>query len=607
MRMTVDCSGKEFAPFTLPPLGNGELSLQIDPEGAMSPRFGSGSDCNISNWNGMTPGIRRAGWRWGGSHTAGRELFPFGFFTQELPGREEPESRRLTFDTELAEVASELRWPDGCVLTSEIFCHASLNLVAIRKRSSHPMQYRFSHHPEHRRLRLEPIETGLWNCVYDLDELREERLAIVAPLPGFTPERGGLAWQGELTEGVWILAWGEEAIRAARGRTFDELRREHRGEWAAFYRRSRPAALPEHLKRSYETALYHLKISTTLWSVPTGLFDSHWHGRFFAFDELFILRGLLSAGCYAEARRIPAFRIATHDYARQRACKGSTGDGSCHYSWETLEDGSEGAPTGFWLDHVFHNAHVALGIAEYAKCSGDAGILEAGGREVIRSSALFFEKHMLYECGGRTIIGSCTDLERLGEHRRNAFMTTCSAIALFRTAADTALTPAEALHYQKLAAKLAAGLPEENGRFVAYPGCPDASIGLLSGFYPYGVLPSRDGRALAALEGFIASERLVGNMYSTGGSVCAWYRLWKCMALLYAGRREEAAAELERLAGETGRWGELFEIYERSMRPFFTTAEGVFISAVHQLYGEQVPSPYSKQPLQEETTGRCRS
>lgn len=582
MRMTVEFSPN--TPGVLPPLGNGELSLQIDPEGAMSSEFSLGSVCGISNWQGMTPGIRRAGWRWGGKHTDGRELFPFGFFTQELPGKGEPVSRRQTLDTHRAEIETEVRWKDGTVLVTEIFCHAEENLVAIRKRSSQPVRFRFQHHPEHRRLRMEPLETGVWNCVYDLDELREEKFALFASGPGFTPEANGLVWSGTLTECVWILAWGDSAIRAARERTFAELRREHRNAWTAFHSRLHKPKFPEHLKRCYDIALYHLKISSTRWSVPTGLFDSHWHGRFFAFDELFILRGLLDAGCFSEARRIPAFRIATFGVARYRACKDAAGDGSCLYPWETLEDGREGCRAGFWFDHVFHNAHVALGIAEYAKRSGDTELLDRGGREVICSCALFFEKHMLYECGGRTIVGSCTDLERLGEHRRNSFMTTCAVIALFRAAAEVADSPINAVRYRELAAKLEKGLPVENGHFVAYPGGPHASIGLLAGFYPYGILAPQNERALAALDAFITSEQRIGNMYDTGGSVCAWYRLWKCMACLYAGRREAAAEELERLASETGRWGELFEIYEKSMRPFFATAEGVFLSAIHQLY-----------------------
>ncbi|UKI29509.1 MAG: hypothetical protein L6W00_15630 [Lentisphaeria bacterium] len=191
---------------------------------------------------------------------------------------------------------------------------------------------------------------------------------------------------------------------------------------------------------------------------------------------------------------------------------------------------------------------------------------------------------MLYECGGRTILGSCTDMERLGEHRRNPFMTTCAAIALFRTAAEFADSPADAGHYRDLAHRLEAGLPVENGRFVAYSGGPSASIGLLGGFYPYAVLSPQNELALAALDSFVASERQVGNMYDTGNGVCAWYRLWKCMACLYAGRRETAESELELLLAETGCWGSCLKSTKKSMRPFFATAEGIFLSLLHQLY-----------------------
>ena len=45
-----------------------------------------------------------------------------------------------------------------------------------------------------------------------------------------------------------------------------------------------------------------------------------------------------------------------------------------------------------------------------------------------------------------------------------------------------------------------------------------------------------------------------------------------------------AERELELLLSETGCWGELFEIYEKSMRPFFATAEGILLSLLHQLY-----------------------
>ena len=583
MRITTEFNGTDFQPDSLPPIGNGELSLLIDPDGTMSPEFRLRSGWERESRD-VTPGIRRAGWRWNRSGSAGSELFPFGCFTQELPELGTPVSRRQTLDTRLAEVTTVVRYGDGTVITSEIFCHARENLVVVRKCSSRPVPYRFRHRPEHRRLRMTPLGSGVWNCLYDLDELREEKFALFADAPGLQPEDGGLGWTGVLTAGIWIFAWGESAVRRACRLSPDELRQEHRQEWEEFYRRCRQVELPVSLRRCYETSLYHLKISTTRWSIPTGLFDTHWHGRYFAFDELFILRGLLSAGCYPEARRIPAFRIATFESARRRACRDAAGDGSCLYPWEAIEDGSEGGPAGFWRDHVFHNAHVALGIAEYAAGSGDTDLLRAGGLQVIRSCALFFERHMLYESGPGRIIGSCTDLERLGEHRRNPFMTTCAAIALFRKAAELSTLPAEAERFRRIAAGLELCLPEENGRFVAYPGGPANSIGLLSGFYPYGIFPGGEKRSLAALRAFVASERQVGNMYATGSSVCAWYRLWKCMAMLHAGMREAAAAELEQLSAETGCWGELFEIREKSLRPFFATAEGIFLSAAHQLY-----------------------
>ena len=591
MRITWNSSDSDPRPFTLPPIGNGELSLQIDPEGTMRRDYALFSRPQISGYRGMEPGIRRAGWRWEGEKGERGTLFPFGCFLQEFPGRERPSKLSMTLDTRDAVVETVAAWEDGMRLETLVFCHAEKNLVVIRKRSSRPLEYRFLHRLLHRRLKLERVAPGIWNGVYDLGMIRTERLAVFASRPEFTPvlTQDGIESTGTLTECVWILAWGDDAIEAAGKESFDELLRSHTRSWRDFHARCRSIPLPKQLVRVYETALYHLKISSTRWGIPTGLFDSHWYGKYFGFDELFIMRGVLAAGMLEEARKVAAYRIACLPRARFRACKDGSGDGSCWFPTVTTEDGSDCSVSGFWQDHIFQNANIALGILEYAKASGDDMLLREGGREVIRACALLYEKHMLYECGGKTIIGSCTDLERLGEHRRNAFMTTCSGIALFRAAAEAAEivgdTSGEAAHFRELARRLAEGLPEKDGRFLAYEGGPAESIGLLGGFYPYGVLPGDDPRGLAALDSFIAAEQRIGNMYDTGKSVCAWYRLWKSLALLYANRREEAGEELNRLAGETGVWGELFEIYEVGMRPFFTTAEGAFISAVVQLYG----------------------
>ena len=43
----------------------------------------------------------------------------------------------------------------------------------------------------------------------------------------------------------------------------------------------------------------------------------------------------------------------------------------------------------------------------------------------------------------------------------------------------------------------------------------------------------------------------------------------------------------EELAEETGCFSEMFEIYECGTRPWFTTAEGIFVQAVTELFTEE--------------------
>jgi hypothetical protein len=75
--------------------------------------------------------------------------------------------------------------------------------------------------------------------------------------------------------------------------------------------------------------------------------------------------------------------------------------------------------------------------------SGDRTFLESKGYPVISRCADFYQAQAVYEVGGgRVIVGKCTDLERLGAGRENAFMTTCGVIATFTAAADAAAVTA---------------------------------------------------------------------------------------------------------------------------------------------------------------------
>lgn len=166
-------------------------------------------------------------------------------------------------------------------------------------------------------------------------------------------------------------------------------------------------------------------------------------------------------------------------------------------------------------------------------------------------------------------------------------MTTCGVISALRAAAAAAetlrLETSKASEWRNLAEMLQRNLPRENGRYIPYPGCRISSIGMLSGIFPYQALPYDDESQLRAVENFCATEREVGNMYPVGKSMCTWYAAWKAIVLLRLGRIPEAERVLEAAAEETGCLGEIYELYERAERPWFTTAEGTFLRAVIEL------------------------
>ena len=76
---------------------------------------------------------------------------------------------------------------------------------------------------------------------------------------------------------------------------YDALLAEQRAAWAAYWERSF-VRLPEAaLMRMYTTAQYHLRANATRWSFPVGLFNTHWAGRYFGWDEMFCYQALESS------------------------------------------------------------------------------------------------------------------------------------------------------------------------------------------------------------------------------------------------------------------------------------------------------------------------
>lgn len=377
--------------------------------------------------------------------------------------------------------------------------------------------------------------------------------------------------------------------------TYAELESRHVAAWSSYYDASHVELPEKWLMRMRNMAEYQMRCCVTDWSIPVGLFPSHWNGRIFAFDEMYGVQGLLSAGHFAEARRAADFRFATLPQAQQRVKHASQkffGYGA-RWNWEGMEyDATEGSPQGFWLDHIFHMAAISRTCHLTALFIDDANYLRHKAYPVMRECARFFRSQFVYDGpNGSAFIGKCTDLERLGPARDRPYMTTCGVILTFRDCADAAssllVDSEEAADWLETAARLEKSLPEKDGCFAATANDLEAiSMGTLAGYFPFPIFPKGHPRQTATVEFFLAHGAKGGNMYPHGVKICPWYAATMAIAALRAGKGEKALPLLREAARSSGVWGEYWEINEPGVaefRPWFMTAAGTCLYAIDQM------------------------
>lgn len=598
---------EKYQEYVAPILGNGEMALQVDYEGGMASERRSQKICH-------NPSMKI--W-WAGRRDADHTLLPFGYFGQKLVVENEQAKLRQyaqELDTQRAVITSECEYNGGIGITSAVAIHHDHNLIMVN-----------------RSIDCEKDTRYIFEYVLDNQDRYFQQQACVCP-DGSIAIAYTTAWNRrgiirlfsdarmkvEIKDHVYSMACDivkgkreiacyllfcdnvdtndymdvSESIRIdVIKRGFGQLLEEHSAGWENYYAEGFAKTDDMRINEVYRTAQYHLKCYTTPWSIPVGLCDALWQGRYFAFDEFYMLMALLSSNHINAAYRIPLFRAAGLKKAIKRGSAASSIQ-EAHYPWETLETGDEGCSPGYWCDHVFHMACIACGEYYYYQFTGDKQFLRDKGYPVIKACASFYINHMLYEVSdGRLIVGKCTDLERLGSSVANAYMTTCGVIKTQKIFCEMAellgIDLAMASECADKAERLMEALPNDGEKYIPYEGCTEVSVGLMGGLYPFDVVEKSSSLQRRGIQSYLLSEYEKGNMYAVGNGVCPWYMAWKAIVHERLEEVDNAYSAIKRAADNAGNFAEMYEINDISgntiYRPWFATAAGMFIQAVNEM------------------------
>ena len=374
-----------------------------------------------------------------------------------------------------------------------------------------------------------------------------------------TADGRGIALDSPSGELTLKIAFDDEARHAAETRSAEELEQSSRRAWAEFYRESRLPRLTGRLAEAARMAEYHLRISSTRYAMPIGLFHSHWEGAVFRVRR--ILHAARSAGAAGTLkqrrrssisilRRCPPHAPAIFSTSAIRARRPvSFGSRSKQREWKAVRRTLAGS----------HLPHGACGAGSIRLLPGDAGRRVSAA---VRLSSAERLRKLLSGTGGDPGRGPADhrQMRRSGAARSGEAQSVHDLLRsdfrrwsgrpkrrnIWESTRNGRNSGAE--RRRPCGSRSRAG----NGRYLPCPDAePGSSIALLSGLYPYGTLPAEDPAQRQAAEDYFAREQEFGNMYPEGNAICSWYANWKALALARLGRRAEARELLEQIAAET--------------------------------------------------------
>ena len=614
---------KDKVSYCAPVISNGTLYTQIDLSGAQRQNIRYTNHGKRASRLDLTPGVYLAGRRY---DTLLRDLIPFGYFEDSCSagGKEFGNAKDSGQILDLGNGSSGCRsaFENGASIYTHAFVHHDRPMLVVRKKfTGMPADsgYRFDYYyasagTERKPVRwsnytIKPLSNGNGaEICYQIEGVKTSLQGAVTILcPTAKPEieidgcRVSLIFKNvpETLEFFMLYTdsfdendWQKEQktlIAEVGTKKFAGLFAEHAEQWKNFWNGFDIELPDKKMQDVFYSAVYNLKCTSTPWGVPVGVHPYSWNGNYFGFNLFTSLFCMINDR--KAAARIPQFRFNTLKNAITRTTNWSYSSGA-KYPWQSDEEGFfECSSPGVWNDHIFHMGNIALEAWEYYRYTGDREFLQKVSYPVIRKCAEFFIRQSIYKVeGDKIIVGKCCDLERLGTARENAFLTTCSVICTL----DIAVKAAEFLgedkefveEWRTTAAALRKTLPSDGKKYIPFPGCPERSIGVFGGLYPYPVLPSDDQKQLEAIKDYTGSATEAGNMYPYGKNICTWYASWVANGMIRLGNAEKAVDYLQKASISTGAFDIIYEINEPGIfvsHPWCSAPPGCYVQGILEL------------------------
>ncbi len=602
--------------YSPPIIANGDVCAMVDFRNCQFQYLPSYKKIKCVGGN-YRPSIFRAGRR-----TDDKKLACFGRFEERADFASTPDAKpekwSQTLDLRSATSETECEFNNGkSKMFSSVFVHEHLPIIAIKKRfeGELPEKYVFKYvfaEPDGNKPTLQTrSEAVKIRDGFDIKYVIEKRAGsisgttfVLCDAPDASFANNGVEFAVELKnpprevsffiifaddfDGNNAAKQSEELKATVRKEGFAGLYASHSSKWKSFWEKSYINIPNKRAEDAYYTAIYNLKCYSTKWSIPVGIFRSHWQGSYFGFT--FFNPALCASGHIAEAEKVASFWRSLLNYAYRRTSSAKNPTAGARWSWQSLEDGAEATSSGRWLDHVLHMCNISLETWTCYRYSNDKSYLEKTGYPVLKGCADFFQTQMVYALkNGRTVIGRCCDLERLPPALENAFLTTCGAIASLEFAADAAdvlkVDSERAALWRETAAKLKKSLPNDGEKYLSYPDAKERSVAALSGVYPYGVLPASDPLQRAAIYDFEKNAMSAGNMYVMGEKICSWYAAWLALAQARLGDGDGASRNIKSSLDSVGKFAEICEINEPNIMsvPWCSSPQGTYIQAVNEM------------------------